>query len=242
MRYVVLAGVVALGSACGGESTVRAPSAPTALPASPVPAPAGPYKLSGFVYEATANGRRALPGVPLDVSAEYQSWPPQITSDTEGRYETSRPAGSAVKVAAEYAGYSQPCRVGVVLNTDTTVDVYLVPNAVLATSGIPVSMPILEPTLFGRVVERTPDGLRPMAGVRVTADFSGGSGWAPSATTVTEATGLFTLCGVTDASGFGVYLYASKAGYSGFANALTTSSPYEIELTPVNRSSVGSVR
>jgi len=232
MRYAVLACVVFLAGACGDRPLPTAPSTPTS---SPEPsAPAGPvsYKLSGVVYESGPNGRRVLPGVPLDISKEFQSWKPQTSSDAEGRYQISSPSGSELKVAAEVPGYSQPCRAGVVLTADTTLDVYLVPNTILATSGIPASMPLVGPTASGRVVERTPEGLRPVAEANVAIDFSGGMGWAPSATTVTDAAGRFMLCGVSNL-GLGHYILASKTGFALFYEPLdlARSSTHEIELT-----------
>ena len=232
MRYLILAGVVFLAGACGDRSLAPAPSAPTSPPGPPGPTAAGSYKLSGVVYESTPNGRRMLPGAPLDISKEFQSWPPQISSDAEGRYQTSSPSGSELKVAAEFPGYSQPCRAGVVLTADTTLDVYLVPNTLLATSGIPASMPVVGPTVSGRVVKRTPDGLRPVAEATVIIDFSGGMGWAPSANTVTDATGRFMLCGVSNV-GLGHYIFVSKTGFEwGYYEPLNLarSSTYQIEL------------
>ena len=75
---------------------------------------------------------------------------------------------------AEKVGYGQPCRT---LLAGTTVDLHVVSDALLSTSGIPASLPITQPTLSGRIVEQTPQGLQPVAGARVTGDFSGGLGW-----------------------------------------------------------------
>ena len=235
MRWVVLAGLVLLANACGerDRSVAPLPSAPTSPSPPPVPAPTGPYKLSGTVYESTPDGRRHLRGVPLDISAEWESRSPRVSSDAEGRYETSAPLGSELKVAAEFPGYSQPCRAGAVLSADTTLDVYLVPNRILATSGIPDLMPIIGPTASGRVVERTPEGLRPVAEATVVIDFSGGMGWAPSATTVSDGSGRFLLCGVVNTTGFGHYIFVAKPGFQQYYEPinLARSSTYEIELT-----------
>ena len=57
-------------------------------------------------------------------------------------------------------------------------------------------------------------------------------GWAPSATTVTDAAGRFMLCGVSNV-GLGHYIFASKTGFVSFYEPLDLagSSTREIELT-----------
>ena len=83
-----------------------APASPS--PAAPSPSPASGLTLSGVVYEITSTGQRALAGVGIDVSPEYQSWPPETSTDANGHYEV---AGAAdLKVIVTKAGYSQPCR------------------------------------------------------------------------------------------------------------------------------------
>jgi hypothetical protein len=74
------------------------------LPATPSPIQVA--VLSGTVYEHGPEGQQPLSGVPLDISVEYQSWPPQLTSDGQGNYRTSKAVGSAMKVRAEAGGYS----------------------------------------------------------------------------------------------------------------------------------------
>jgi hypothetical protein len=108
--------------------------------------------------------------------------------------------------------YSQPCRVPV-HDARANHDVYLVSNHLLATTGVPSSMPIVPPVLTGRVFERTSDGARSIAGASITLDFTGGMGWAPSATTMTDAAGRYVLCNVVDITGLGVSALISKTGY-----------------------------
>ncbi len=110
---------------------------------------------------------------------------------------------------AEKVGYSQPCRTPV---AGTTVDIHVVSDALLSTSGIPASLPITQPTLSGRIVEQTPLGVQPVTGARVTADFSGGMGWEPSASTTSDRDGGYLLCGV-DKGPLGLALYIEKTGY-----------------------------
>ena len=118
---------------------------------------------------------------------------------------------SVLKVRAEAPGYSQPSRAGAILNGDTTLDVHLVSDTVLTASGVPPSMPVAERQISGRVFERTPAGTQPISGTRVIGDFSAGFGWAPSATTLTDSTGSYLLCGLE--GDLGVELNVSKTGY-----------------------------
>ena len=208
----IAAAALALGLVANGCD--RGPATPLASsPAAPTPvataSPLPPFTLSGTVYESTASGLKPLAGAPLDISVEYQSWPPKTTTDAEGRYSLSGLRPEKLKVVIEKEGYSQPCRVAVDLESDSVVDVYVVSNALLEKSGIPPSYPVVQPTLAGRVVERTSSGMTPIAGARVVVDFSALFGWAPSATTVTDVTGRYLLCNIVDA-GQGLAVVAGK--------------------------------
>ena len=117
-------------------------------------------------------------------------------------------------------------------SNDTTLDVHLVSDAVLTTSGIASSMPLVEPRVTGRIFERTSGGEQPIPGARVVADFTGGDGWAPSATTMSDATGRFLICGADRSLGLGLLLIVSKAGYENAAVpvGLAPADSYDIEL------------
>jgi hypothetical protein len=219
-RLLFVAVVVALVSAC------NSPSSPSVVP--PATQPVAQVVISGTVWESTITGRQPLPGVGIDVSPEFQSWPPTTTTDAQGRFHLT-PIHGTGKVRAELTGYSQPCRVPI--TAFTGIDVYMVSNALLATAGIPSSLPIRPPTLTGLVFEQTPQGRRPIAGATVIGDFTGGDGWAPSATTQSDATGRYLLCDVQP-----VYLsFAVDASAPGYAEkeiqinipAITT---FDIEL------------
>jgi hypothetical protein len=138
-----------------------------------------------------------------------------------------------LKVFIDKEGYSQPCRAAVDLKSDSVVDVYVVSNALLEKSGIPPSYPVVQPTLAGRVVERTSSGLTPIAGARVVVDFGALLGWAPSTRTVTDATGRYLLCNIVDA-GQGLVLTALKgplyASFSVEPGGTLPSTPVDIEL------------
>ena len=111
------------------------------------------------------------------------------------------------------------------------MDVHLVSDTILTASGAPPSMPVAERHISGRVFERTPAGTQPISGTRVTGDFSAGFGWAPSATTLTDSTGSYLLCGLD--GDLGVELNVFKAGYTGATVHINlgSSTTYDIELT-----------
>jgi hypothetical protein len=188
------------------------PTAPTLVTVRTVPTVPAVPRLSGTVYEAAADGVRPLAGVGIDASAEYQSFPPTTFTDEKGHYELPLDTGRDLKIIAGKGGYSQPCRAAVATATNGVLDIFLVSNALLATSGVPSSMPVVQPTLSGLVFERTADGSRPIPGAGVIGDFSGGMGWAPSATTLADATGHYMLCGVADV-GWGFAVSAGSQGY-----------------------------
>ena len=207
-----------LGTAC--QRSQPLPTSPS--PTTPSPTfPTNGLTLSGVVYDSTTSGRRALAGVGIDVSPEYQSWSPQTTTDADGHYVVNvthvDPAdgtpGFGLKVSAVMAGYSQPCRAPVANATNGVLDIYLVSDEILSTTGVPSSMPILQPTMSGLVFEQTPEGARPIPGASLIGDFSGGFGWAPSAATRSDAMGRYMLCGVS-AVGLGFDLWVGSPGYA----------------------------
>jgi hypothetical protein len=200
---------------CGENRPFTFPS-PVLTPGSNAASASPARLLSGVVYEATAVGRQPLAEVRIDVSAEYQTLPPAVVTDAAGRYSVEVLAGQNLKIIAERPGYSQPCRVPVARGV-TEQDVYLVSDATLAMSGIPSTMPTVPPILTGRVFERTSQGPRPISDAAVIGDFSGGNGWAPSATTKTDPDGRYSLCNVDNKVGGGLLLLVSKPGYTSVA-------------------------
>jgi hypothetical protein len=174
-----------------------------------------------------------MAGIPLDISSEIQTWSPRTSSDGQGRYSVSGLNAQALKVAAVTDNYSQPCRAAINMTQDSTLDIYLVSNSVLATRGVPASLPVVAPTLTGRVLEPTSTGMKPAAGVRVYVDFSGGLGIAASANTVTDPSGRYLLCNVRDV-GVGLTVNAHK--YPLYSNAVSVPTPItaqiDLELFP----------
>lgn len=241
-RGVLVASLLAL-AACDAPSapsptesqTPQAQSPASAAPIPP-PRPPGPFTLTGTVFEATQTGIRPLAGVPLEVSEEFLQREPRTTSDRNGRYDVTVETNpdfvrvNSVKVVAEKDGYSQPCRSSSADATDGVLDIYVVSNALLAKSGIPSSLPIVGPTLTGRVFD--PDG-KALPGARVYIDFSGGFGIAASAATVTDADGRYLLCNVRDV-GYGLNVAAHK--YPLYSDQIPVPTPLpaslDINVTP----------
>ena len=227
MRAPLAFGIVVLLTGLGCGESPSSPIAPSEVRPAPPVMPV--YStLNGIVYDVSVNSRRPLASVGLDISVEYQSWPPSTFTDSEGRF-TARNVGPGLKIAATKTGYSQPCRVPVRTQT-APHEVYLVADEVLSTTGIPPDMPITGPVLTGRVFERTAAGELPVTGAFITLDFTGGMGWAPSATTVSDTTGSYLLCNVEDSTGFGFAVLVRKEGYLDVFTNVTQLSAFDIEL------------
>jgi hypothetical protein len=192
--------------------TCSAPTAPgTVIPeqGTNIVVPPGPsepvrltWTLSGVVYESAGDRRTPLPDARVVVAATGGGG--IAISDATGRYEISRPLPinsateiSIMGVIAEKSGYSQPCRPSIEQWRDgiaEQVDIYLVADAILESTGIPRSVPVLASTLAGRVLERRGSFMHPVAGARVMADYTG-MYRAAQIGTVSDANGRYFLCG-----------------------------------------------
>ena len=227
MRVPLAISIVVVVIGVGCSESPSSPVAPSEVRTAPPVLPVF-STLNGIVYDVRVDSRRPLASVGLDISVEYQSWPPSTFTDSEGRF-TALNVGPGLKIAATKTGYSQPCRVPVRTQTEPS-EVYLVADEILSTTGIPPAMPITRPVLTGRVFERTTAGELPVSGAFVTLDFSGGMGWAPSATTVSDATGQYLLCNVENATGLGFAIFVTKEGYGNIFTYVTHLSGFDIEL------------
>jgi hypothetical protein len=227
MRVPLATGMVVILTGLGCSELPSSPIAPSEVRSAPPIIPVF-STLNGIVYEVSVDSRRPLASVGLDISVEYQSWPPSTFTDSEGRF-TAQNVGPDLKIAATKTGYSQPCRVAVRTPTEPH-EVYLVANEVLATTGVPPAMPITGPVLTGRVFERTAAGEVPVSGAFITLDFTGGMGWAPSATTVSDAAGHYLLCNVVDSTRFGFAVLVRKEGYGDTFTGVTRLSAFDIEV------------
>jgi hypothetical protein len=172
------------------------------------------YVLSGTVYEHSPSGVRPLAHVPLAIESTFPIYTantvPFYTTNDDGQYRVEfegwRGPGLRI-VRAVASGYRQPCHAATTLKDgENILDVHLVPESVLSTSGIPASLPVVEPFVSGMVVERTALGDLPVKGALVNGEF----GWdlrdevVVGATTLTDASGRYLLCGVETATGVSV--------------------------------------
>jgi len=195
-------------SVCSACSEDRGPITPS------LPLPPSVYVLSGTVYEHSQSGARPLARVPLATesadSLGTTNTVPFYTTNDDGQYriefEGWRGPGLRI-VRAVASGYRQPCRAATTLKDgENILDVHLVPESVLSTSGIPSSLPVVEPFVSGLVFERTTQGDLPVKGALVNGEF----GWdfrdevIVGATTLTDASGRYLLCGVESATGVSV--------------------------------------
>jgi len=186
-----------------------APTTPSLAP----PPPSRQFTLSGVVYEHTAAGVRPLAGVPLDISQPGTSHRARLTSTAEGRYQVPNLPPGAVKVNAESGDHVQPCRAAITLTGDSSLDVHVVPVEAVRAAGIPLSFSGLQPTLSGRVLERTPEGVRSVPDATLVLDFSGGDGWDPGARSISDSSGRFFFCNIAAGAESGLGLSAEKEGY-----------------------------
>jgi Carboxypeptidase regulatory-like domain len=194
-----------LMAGCG--DTPMTPSPPTLSP------PSAQFTLSGVVYEHTPAGVRPLAGVPLDISQPGTSRRARLTSDAEGRYQVPSLPPGEVKVNAESPDHLQPCRAAITLTGNSSLDVHVVPVEAVRASGIPPSFSVLQPTLSGRLFERTPHGLESVPDASLVLDFSGGDGWDPGARSISDSSGQFFFCNIAAGAGSGLGISAEKEGY-----------------------------
>jgi hypothetical protein len=202
-------------------------------PASPSPEPNGPV-ISGTVFEYGPFGRRPLAGAPLDISATFVYSIPSAVTDDVGRYTSTRQSnalGSEYKVRVDAPGYYQPCYAGTVVSSQTTLDAHVVSGSILLMSGVPSSMPVTDIVVTGLVFERTAQGDRPIAGATVigdSADPDFSSSPTPAATTRTDASGRYVLCGLK----MGMQIVATAVGYRTRAGSFQAGGTLDFELRP----------
>jgi hypothetical protein len=83
------------------------------------------------------------------------------------------------------------------------------------------------PIAASRALEPTASGLHPVVGAGVYVDFSGGFGIAASARTVTDSTGRYLLCNVSDV-GWGLTVNAWK--YPLYSESIPVPTPITAEI------------
>jgi len=217
LRLTVLLSLSLVMAACAEEFVPVAPSGPVT-----------PFVLSGTVYEHGPFGQRPMVNVELEVAGDSGFLSPRRTGD-DGHYRFSLSTPD-VALRARVSGFVQPCSTTAVVTGDTTLDVHIVRETVLVTSGFPPSMPITEPQISGRVFERTSRGDRTIAGARVHSAFKVGRWDWFEVVTATDGSGRYVLCGVKDKTP----IYATTSGYTSKDAMvdLNQTTTYDLQLFP----------
>jgi hypothetical protein len=243
-RALLLALVLAL-MACDTQQSLPAAASAPSTPAPPSPAPPGlSITISGSALEYTANGLRPLPNVNLLV----RTFPGfrQVTSDATGRYSLPDvTSGTRVSIApAPGSAYYAPCPSGSPsgITSDTHLNVHVVSAELLATAGAPSAMPRGESIwVSGTVFERTPQGIRPIAGAAVhladVGPLEDANDPRFSSNTLTDAAGRYLLCPPIPGTGTDTYAMVSvqREGYQSAGRAAFLGWDYDgvdIELRP----------
>ena len=204
-----LIGLVAVSLAavaCGGDRTSLpvAPSSPTS-PIVLVGTPGGSFVISGRVVERTTRGTQPLPDTWVNLWVDqgrsgYSYWwwsGKQYRSDDAGNFQFDRLPVSTAWLQAGKTGYVQQCALPAIsLGSDASnLEVTLVPReqASVDVSSVPAS--VAGRIVAGRIVEKTADGVQPVAGAFV--DFEPVMDY-PAATTYSDANGRYLLCGLSE--------------------------------------------
>jgi hypothetical protein len=196
-------GAVFILGACQAE-TPSQPSAPTGgVPATRPADPLVRTRVSGTVFEVTNSGLRPVEGAHIMAPTIWGLR--SASSDPAGRFEITglhdlMGRGSGEPLQSLFAlkeGLSQPCRPTItdwLAGRTDEVNIHLVSDEVLASSGMPPLLPTEGPIVEGRAF--TADGRRTaLAGVRIEVNFLGFFRPA-SAWTLSDASGRFKLCGL----------------------------------------------
>ena len=103
----------------------------------------------------------------------------------------------------------------------------------LLLAGLPASVPLKDPIVSGRVVERTAQGDRPIPGASVIVDFADYDtipGPAPFITTLTDSQGHYVVCGTAIGT-----IRVRATGYDGDARGIDLSRPTAHDFALVRR-------
>lgn len=199
----------ALGSgamACSDGAPITGPTLSTA--------PTAPWVVRGTVFEhSTVSPERPLAGVPLRVFGGGTVV--EVTSGADGAYAAVVPdTAPFIRVVASGPLHFTPCaslRPGGAARIEGPLDVHVVSGAAVSSSYLPNGYPMnwsARTGVWGSV--RTSEGLEPVSGATVT--FHGPEPLAnPTASTVTDARGIYSLCGDSFSGGV---VEARKDGYT----------------------------
>jgi hypothetical protein len=206
LNSIAAAWVVVTSTACSADRA--------AMPAAPSPGPSielmgtptGSFRVSGTVKERTAQGTRPLADAAVNLwvdrgrSGGYSYWwwsGKQIYSDTAGTFFFDRLPTSTAWFEAWKDGYVSQCAaLPISVSGDgLTVEATLAKRdlAWVDVSAVPASTG--GRIVAGRIVENTPDGVRPLAGAFV--DFEPVMDW-PAAATFSNGDGRYLLCGLSE--------------------------------------------
>jgi hypothetical protein len=157
----------------------------------------------------------------------------EVTSDAAGRYTVFVPAARWVVLDLPAgSGFYAPCAPGF----DSTqakgeMNIDVVSEAVLMTTGLPDSLPSTVINVRGSVVERTASGTtRAVPGASVW--FSGEVDSVPQPGTLSDVRGNFLLCTSPPGTGTDVvaWVRAAKTGYRAAAQSVTLGWDYRVSL------------
>ena len=210
----LLAALLAASASCSGDNTPVAPApSPFAFP-TPTPRPApSTVAVSGTVYDHSVSPPMPLAGLPLLILGSERI---QLTTDADGRYEIeSMPGGFIYVRPLESSGYHAPCPPGSVIPvTNAILNVHVASSSTLASSGMPVSIPLSAIRASGRVFDANDRARAPIAGALIEFDAFGDR-TVIMASTVSGLDGRYLVCTAPPGVGTGqkIYIRASHPAY-----------------------------
>lgn len=203
MALLILLSMLA---ACEQESAVAVDQSPGApAPSQPLPPPAAQTAVvRGEVFSFDAG---AIEGADIYLWVHSDLWGTSLysydldgfdlpKSDGLGQFGVSLPVGSRFTLLARRQGLVQPCGVASVATADLTLRVEMVPEAALDVASAPRPQLSTEPSVSGVVYESSVDGRHPIADADVWARRPDGFLHIDLATTKSDRSGGFFLCGV----------------------------------------------
>jgi len=225
-----LIGGVTVVFALGCNETAPFNPVSSTPPPAAAPTPTARVTVSGTVWIHDAAGVRP------DANGRMFGWVQeatqgrttgQVPTDGSGRFSFTVPVGAQVRLQSSVNNTYQPCQVVVRADSDVMQDIHAVADRQQLGAQLPAEFLAHAPLLSGVVFERTDDGRRPLADVRVELDGLHGLGWV-AATTLTDANGRYVLCGLGDEPS--TYLFASKSGYRLFESAVTLAGNTNLDI------------
>lgn len=219
-------------AACHGSDR---PAAPSPAPG-PVPYFFPPVVVTGLVMEHLPAGPRPLAGLRFDVQTDPagDDFPLAVTSAEDGTFRVSVPHGSAFRVVVPPGGgFHAPCATGPgLLVEDSSLNLHVVSERVLAGDGLPPSLPLGKHLVRGRVSVGALwwDDITPLAGV--TVELAPRRDALSRSSSVTAPDGRFVLCGSPAGGGQDTtqWLRARKDGYESGVAEIPAGSAETVEL------------